>query len=186
MNPRVIRLTLLALGCGLLINGLYLFTARSIIDNQKTYANAQLLAVAGLSNVTLTERQPGSYVITEDSEALGYISSVTTRKGYNGTIKFWLAVDTTGNILGVRIYQHTETPGLGDKIELEVSDWVLDFNGHSLANTPPGAWQVKSEGGLFDQFSGATITPRAIILAVRQQLEILQQQALNPGNTSLE
>jgi electron transport complex protein RnfG len=186
MNPRVLRLTLLALGCGLLINGLYLFSAESIIDNQKAYANDQLLAVTGLRDVTLTEQEPNRYVINNNGKALGYISSVTTRQGYNGTIKFWLAVDATGNILGVRIYQHTETPGLGDKIELKVSDWVLDFNGHSLANTPIESWQVKSDGGQFDQFSGATITPKAVIIAVRQQLENFQRQSLTPENFSFE
>jgi electron transport complex protein RnfG len=186
MNPRVMRLTLLALGCGLLINGLYLFSAESIIDNQKTYENAQLLAVTGLDNVTLTEQEPGSYVITDGEDAQGYIVSVTTRQGYNGTIKFWLAVNTTGNILGVRIYQHTETPGLGDKIELAVSDWVLDFNDRSLENTPLNSWQVKSDGGRFDQFSGATITPRAVIIAIRQQLENFQRQSQTSGNSPFE
>jgi RnfABCDGE-type electron transport complex G subunit len=188
MNPRVMRLTLLALGCGLLINGLYLFSAETINDNQKAYENAQLVAVTGLNNVILTKQQAGGYLITDDSGTLGYISSVTTRQGYNGTIKFWLAVDTEGNILGVRIYQHSETPGLGDKIELNVSDWALGFIGRSLANTPENAWQVKRDGGLFDQFSGATITPRAVISAVRQQLESLQPQleSLQPQLENLQ
>jgi RnfABCDGE-type electron transport complex G subunit len=188
MNPRVMRLTLLALGCGLLVNGLHLFSAETINDNQKAYKNAQLVAVTGLNNVILTKQQAGRYLITDDSGTLGYISSVTTRQGYNGTIKFWLAVDTKGNILGVRIYQHSETPGLGDKIELNVSDWALGFIGHSLANTPEDAWQVKRDGGLFDQFSGATITPRAVISAVRQQLENLQPQfeSLQPQFENLQ
>ena len=66
---------------------------------------------------------------------------------------------------------HRETPGLGDKVDLRKSDWILDFNGHSLTNPAVIGWNVEKEGGVFDQFTGATVTPRAVILATRRALE---------------
>jgi electron transport complex protein RnfG len=74
-------------------------------------------------------------------------------------------------VLGVRVTRHTETPGLGDKIEARRAPWILDFNGKSLKAPVPARWGVKKDGGDFDQFAGATITPRAIVTAVRLGLE---------------
>lgn len=96
-------------------------------------------------------------------------------KGYSGDINLMMGVDTSGNILSVRILSHTETPGLGDKIEEKKSDWIYSFDGHSLSNTPDADWAVKKDGGKFDQFSGATITPRAVIKAVKKGLEIFNK-----------
>lgn len=91
--------------------------------------------------------------------------------GYAGPIEALVGIDPDGRILGVRVIAHRETPGLGDKIERRKSDWILAFDGRSLANPPPPAWRVKKDGGDFDQFTGATITPRAVIQAVKQGLE---------------
>ena len=92
-------------------------------------------------------------------------------QGYGGVIKLIMGVDREGEILGVRVVSHTETPGLGDKIESRKSDWILDFNGRSLSNPNPAGWNVKKDGGEFDQFSGATITPRAVVKTVRLGLK---------------
>jgi electron transport complex protein RnfG len=92
-------------------------------------------------------------------------------KGYAGPIAIVMGVDRDGAILGVRITKHSETPGLGDKIETAKSDWVLSFNGKSLHQPAPQRWAVKKDGGEFDQFTGATITPRAVVKAVKQGLE---------------
>ena len=90
--------------------------------------------------------------------------------GYNGNIKLLVAVDIKGTILGVRVVAHKETPGLGDAIELARSDWILRFNGKSLVQMTKKQWRVKRDGGDFDQFTGATITPRAVVKAVKNTL----------------
>jgi len=91
--------------------------------------------------------------------------------GYAGEMKLMLGVDIDGKVLGVRVLAHKETPGLGDKIEVKKGDWILRFTGLSLGNPPPEKWKVKKDGGQFDQFSGATITPRGVVRAIREGLE---------------
>ncbi|HLO79079.1 MAG TPA: electron transport complex subunit RsxG [Magnetospirillum sp.] len=91
--------------------------------------------------------------------------------GYAGEIRLMLAVDADGKVLGVRALAHKETPGLGDKIEVAKTDWITRFTGLSLGNPAPDKWKVKKDGGTFDQFSGATITPRGVVKAVREGLE---------------
>lgn len=99
----------------------------------------------------------------------------TQSPGYAGPIKLMMAVGRDGSILGVRVLSHTETPGLGDKIEVERTDWIISFNGKTLNNPRPAKWAVKKDGGVFDQFTGATITPRRTVTAVRQGLEFFEQ-----------
>jgi len=94
--------------------------------------------------------------------------------GYGGEIVLMMGVDTAGNILGVRVLSHAETPGLGDKIEEAKSKWIFEFDGKSLDNTSDKQWHVKKDGGEFDQFSGATITPRAVVKAVKAGLEFFR------------
>ena len=91
--------------------------------------------------------------------------------GYAGKIKLMLGVDAEGKVLGVRVLAHKETPGLGDKIETKKGDWILRFNDLSLGNPPVEKWKVKKDGGQFDQFAGATITPRGVVNAIRKGLE---------------
>ena len=91
--------------------------------------------------------------------------------GYAGEMKLMLGVDAEGKVLGVRVLAHKETPGLGDKIEVKKGDWILRFTGLSLANQLPEKWKVKKDGGQFDQFAGATITPRGVVKAVREGLD---------------
>ncbi len=96
----------------------------------------------------------------------------TSRKGYSGDIRVLLGVDENGKLLGVRVLKHTETPGLGDKIEVGRSDWITRFNGLSLGNPPEAQWAVKKDSGQFDQFAGATITPRAVVNSIRDGLRL--------------
>ena len=96
---------------------------------------------------------------------------VITGSGYAGDIKLILGLDETGEILGVRTLSHAETPGLGDKIEVAKDDWILAFNGLSLINTPRERWKVDKDGGDFDAFSGATVTPRAVVAAIVSGLD---------------
>jgi electron transport complex protein RnfG len=91
-------------------------------------------------------------------------------KGYAGDIRLMLGLDTEGRLLGVRVTEHHETPGLGDRIEAAKSDWITRFTCHSLGDPPEERWRVKKDGGDFDQFSGATITPRAVLEGIRHAL----------------
>ncbi len=90
--------------------------------------------------------------------------------GYNGNIRLLVAINLDGTLAGVRVIKHRETPGLGDGIEASRSDWILGFNGKSLSNPSKEGWGVKRDGGRFDQFTGATITPRAVVKAVHKAL----------------
>jgi Na+-translocating ferredoxin:NAD+ oxidoreductase subunit G len=90
--------------------------------------------------------------------------------GYSGPIKLLVAVRYDGSLGGVRVISHKETPGLGDKVEESRSDWIYSFNDKSLGNPALGKWKVKRDGGVFDQFTGATVTPRSIVAAVKKTL----------------
>lgn len=94
----------------------------------------------------------------------------TAPAGYSGAIRLLVGVRADGRLSGVRVVSHRETPGLGDKIEAERSDWILEFAGMSLGDPPRERWAVQRDGGRFDQFTGATITPRAVVSAVRDAL----------------
>ena len=91
--------------------------------------------------------------------------------GYAGEMKLMMGIDADGKVLGVRVLAHKETPGLGDKMEVKKTDWILKFNGLSLGNPPAERWKVKKDGGQFDQFAGATITPRGVLKAIRGGLD---------------
>lgn len=91
--------------------------------------------------------------------------------GYAGPISIVMGLNKQGEILGVRVISHVETPGLGDKIEVSKSKWVLSFNGKSLDNLSIAQWAVKKDGGVFDQFAGATITPRKVVQAIKRGLD---------------
>jgi electron transport complex protein RnfG len=104
-------------------------------------------------------------------EIVAYLVEHTYPNGYNGNIRLLTGIDREGKLLGVRVTSHRETPGLGDKVETRKSDWIKGFNDLSLDNPEKSKWRVKRDGGNFDQFTGATITPRAIVTAAYQILE---------------
>jgi electron transport complex protein RnfG len=97
--------------------------------------------------------------------------------GYNGRIQLLVGINPDGSLSGVRVTSHQETPGLGDFIEIEKSGWVTAFTGKSLRNPEPDGWAVRRDGGEFDQFTGATITPRAVVDAVAAALLYYQANA---------
>ena len=98
-----------------------------------------------------------------------------TGTGYGGAIEIIMGVDKDGKILGVRVISHHETPGLGDKIELSKSDWITKFKGLFFGNPKKDKWKVKKDGGYFDQFTGATITPRGVVKAIKHGLELFEK-----------
>nr|WP_283104782.1 electron transport complex subunit RsxG [Shewanella marisflavi] len=111
-----------------------------------------------------------AYIASNQGEPVAIAIETVAPDGYNGQIKLIVAIDAKGEVLGVRTLNHNETPGLGDKIELRKSPWVFGFNGQSLQDDQDKRWAVKKDGGQFDQFTGATITPRAYVGAVRRTL----------------
>lgn len=112
-----------------------------------------------LSNETI-------YVARKDNRIVAVIVPAIAPNGYNGDIKMIAGINTDGTIAGVRVLKHKETPGLGDKVDIKKSDWINSFRGRSLNNPAENGWQVKKNGGEFDQFTGATITPRAVVSRV--------------------
>lgn len=112
-----------------------------------------------------------AYPARMNKDFAGIILPLEVHNGYNGDIFLLVGIREDGTILGVRVLQHTETPGLGDKIDIGVSDWILSFDGRSLENPPPSRWRVVKDGGNFDQFVGATVTPRALVAGVYRALE---------------
>lgn len=116
------------------------------------------------------------YRIRGDGEPLAVVLESIVPDGYAGPIKLLVSVLADGSLGGVRVISHRETPGLGDRIEITKSDWVLGFDGKSLGNPLPEKWAVKRDGGVFDQFAGATVTPRAIVRAVKKTLRFVQRQ----------
>lgn len=104
---------------------------------------------------------------------------VTANDGYSGDIDFVLGVTTDLEVTGLRVVDHKETPGLGDKIDLSVSDWALSFAGKQYSSEQASVFQVKKDGGEFDQFTGATITPRAVVNAAAKALQyVASSQAM--------
>lgn len=117
------------------------------------------------------------YFAKKDGQISAYAYETTAPDGYSGNIRLLVGLTPQGEVLGMRVIEHHETPGLGDKIELRISNWILSFNNQPISENNLSEWAVKKDGGKFDQFSGATITPRAIVNQVkRSALVILSHQ----------
>lgn len=110
------------------------------------------------------------YRARKDGQAVAAVLATVAPNGYNGRIDLLVGINADGSLSGVRVVKHHETPGLGDAIEEKRSPWVLGFDGKSLDNPSIADWKVKRDGGQFDQFTGATITPRAVVKAVKDSL----------------
>jgi electron transport complex protein RnfG len=148
------------------------------LEDRLIITNAKELALLGSKEpVTI-------YRARQNNHPSGVIFKVIARNGYSSHITLLMSVLPDGTVSGVRVLEHRETPGLGDKIEEQKDDWILSFKGRTLhtntvnqqliANDP--RWAVKKDGGEFDQFTGATITPRAVILAVKNALLFVHQR----------
>lgn len=114
-------------------------------------------------------------IARDKNDIVAAIVPAVAPDGYSGNISMMVGINIDGTLAGVRIISHKETPGLGDKVDLKKSDWVLDFNGKSLRYPQPDQWAVKKDGGDFDAFTGATITPRAVVGAVKRCLEFFEK-----------
>ena len=186
-----LRLSLFALCTTTLIAGVYQLTASKIAQSQQQhllaslnelipasrYNNALLQDTLIINDTTLLHlKQPETaYRARFNQHDVALIFPVIAPNGYSGNIKLLVAIEKNGTLAGVRVLTHKETAGLGDAIEKNKSDWIESFAQRSLSNTPRKAWQVKRDGGEFDQFTGATITPRAVVQAVHNALLYYEQ-----------
>lgn len=114
------------------------------------------------------------HIAKQDNQPVALVIPSVAPDGYSGDIKLIIAINIDGTIAGSRVLAHKETPGLGDKIDLRKSDWIKSFDGKSLNNPKIEKWKVKKDGGVFDQFTGATITPRAVVNRIQKTLAIFQ------------
>lgn len=124
------------------------------------------------------------HIARKGSELVAVIIPTIAPDGYSGDIHMIVGINVDGSVAGVRVTSHRETPGLGDKVDLNKHNWILGFNGKSLTNPKLEGWKVKKDKGSFDQFTGATITPRAVVQQVLKTLQYYkedQQRLLKTG-----
>lgn len=128
------------------------------------------------------------YFAKKDGNLSAYAYETTAPDGYSGDIRLLVGLDPKGEILGVRVIEHHETPGLGDKIELRISNWILSLSNQTITENNLMEWAVKKDGGKFDQFSGATITPRAVVNQVKRSTLVMlaNQNALQQLSTQVK
>ncbi len=181
-----VTLALVAAICTMLVAGTYRMTAPRIAANERVLLEQSLQpALAGIfydSGVTesrvvippphdLPGRDPAVvYRVYAAGEPVAALFAITAPDGYAGPIRILVGVDLQGAVSGVRILSHRETPGLGDKIDASRSDWIYQFDGRSLGNPELAGWAIRDDGGEFDQLTGASITPRAVINAIADTL----------------
>lgn len=122
-----------------------------------------------------TEREVKVYRARRGGEPVA-LALTAVADGYGGPIRLLVGIRYDGRISGVRVLRHRETPGLGDRIEASRSDWIQGFEGRSLGDPPPQRWAVEADGGTFDQFTGATVTPRAVVNTLRETLEYFRRE----------
>ncbi|MCS2161811.1 electron transport complex subunit RsxG [Scandinavium sp. H11S7] len=146
---------------------------------QGRYNNDLLKSCYVLDAPALGKGSHKIYIARKDDAPVAVVMEATAPDGYSGAIQLLVGADFSGTVLGSRVTQHHETPGLGDKIELRHSDWITRFAGKIIHGDNDSQWAVKKDGGEFDQFTGATITPRAVVNAVKRAglfAETLPQQ----------
>jgi electron transport complex protein RnfG len=131
-----------------------------------------------MTNETLlgTSEPQRIFTASKNNEVVGYAIEGIAPTGYNGNIKLVVGIDTIGKVTGVRILGHNETPGLGDKVEYRKSNWLDDFVDQTLTDENSHTWAVTKDGGDFDSFTGATITPRAVVNSVKDILTFYQSE----------
>lgn len=185
-----LSLTAFACCCALLLGGIYQWTQGPIAEQQLRIQQAALDEIIPVSAHDNAWDKDFFILSDEDWQALGapnnrkvfvarrgnsivgYILPIKTNQGYSGDIELLLGVYTDGSIAATRVVAHKETPGLGDKIDIQRHTWITSFNLKSLQEPQEELWRVKKDNGVFDQFAGATITPRACVAAIKQGLVV--------------
>lgn len=172
---------------------LYEITPKNQVDNDLLNSYIELNSEQSKQHLHVNYLGPIAedaklHLAQKENNTHTYIFPAVAPDGYTTAIQLLIGIKQDGSIAGVRVVDHKETPGLGDKIELKKSDWILSFNGKSLTNPDIEKWKVKKDGGEFDSFTGATITPRAVINAVKQSLVMFEKDkaVLSTLNTNQE
>jgi electron transport complex protein RnfG len=179
-----------------LLGGVALITTAALAFADRATAGDIAAAQARDMQQSLTQVLPGKYdndllkdtvvldgpngeVTVYRARRAGRVEAVVFQvsgNGYAGPIDCMMGIDRNGHVTGVRVIKHKETPGLGDKIEPAKGQWIYEFEDKSLGNPPVEKWGVKKDGGVFDQFAGATITPRGVVKAIKGGLIFFDQQ----------
>ena len=143
----------------------------------ESYDNDLLLdtIVIKANSLLSTKEESLAYRARKNSQDVAVVFTSIAPNGYNGSIHLLVGVKANGTLSGVRVVKHRETPGLGDVVEISRSNWILGFDNKSLSDPDDKGWKVKRDGGVFDQFTGATITPRAVVKAVHNALLYFEQ-----------
>ncbi len=188
LRTNSLSLTTFACGCALLLGGIFQWTQAPIAEQQLRIQQAALDEIIAASEhdnawqddfFILSDTdwqalgQPANkkvFVARRGAAIVGYILPIKTNQGYAGDIELLLGVYVDGRIAAARVVNHKETPGLGDKIDIKRHPWISGFNFKSLQDPGEALWGVKKDQGVFDQFAGATITPRACVAAIKQAL----------------
>jgi electron transport complex protein RnfG len=181
----------LAAVCTALVAVTHSSTAPRIAANEQAYLEQSLQPVlqgieydGNLSESTITitppHELPGDedvpvYRVYADGTPVAALFVVRAMDGFSGPIRLLVGIDARGAISGVRVLEHRETPGLGDLIEADKSDWIQQFNGKSLTSPAVSVWAIKRDGGEFDQLTGASITPRSVIKAIKETLAYFEE-----------
>jgi len=176
----------IAVVCTTIVALTYELTAERIVDNRKAHAEALLASALGgiVYDGSLTDAQftltpphglPGDdaadvYRASLNGTPVAVLFAVTAMDGYAGPIRLLIGIRADGRLSGVRVVSHDETPGLGDQIDSARSDWIFQFDGQSLADPAPADWAIRADGGSFDQITGASVSSRAVVEAVRDTL----------------
>jgi electron transport complex protein RnfG len=179
-------LAVIAAICTALVAATYQLTEERIVANEKALLEQALQpALSGLfyeggvseSRLVISPPHdlPGNdraliFRLYAENKPVAALFAVTARDGFSGAIRVLVGLEFDGTVTGVRILQHRETPGLGDKIEPERSDWIFQFDGRSMGDPSVTGWAIRNDGGDFDQLTGASVTPRAVITAIRDTL----------------
>lgn len=172
-----------------LMAGAYALTRDIVLKNEelaRTQLIAQTLPAGSYNNNLLADTRllsaedsrrlgndkPASiYLAKQDGKAVAAVFEVVAPDGYAGKIQLLVAVASSGSVQGVRVVAHQETPGLGDYIDAAKSNWIRQLEGKALGVPEAERWKVKKDGGVFDSNAGATISPRAVVGAVKRTLE---------------
>ena len=181
-----LTLAVIAAICTALVALTFALTKDRIVANEKAWLERNLRpALSGLffdSGITESKLTiPAPHDLSGTDDAIIYrvyaadapvaaLFVVSARDGYSGPIRLLVGIDVEGTVTAIQVLEHRETPGLGDGVESGKSDWVKQFGGRSLINPAPDGWEIKRDGGEFDQLTGASVTPRAIVNAVRETL----------------
>ena len=189
----VLRLLGFGIATALLLGGTYSFTKDKISTQQELAAQrlySQLIDTNSYTNnlnetaidtpaflATVTHSDAPVLLATNHDELAAVLIPTDALDGYSGRIKLLIAIDKDGNLLAVRVLAHRETPGLGDAIEVNKSDWILGFNNLRYSLEDRASWDVAKYGGDFDQFTGATVTPRAVVRQVERTLNAIAEES---------